>query len=385
MYDLSNDPYGNNYEGTGIIPRDKGNTIKEDNMNQNKMLKEIWAIEMEEKKIRKEKEREKQKELDILEDERIRREIEEEKQKKEEEEQRKKQKEKNIIEENNQLLQNKKSLIENGNDKIDPIQMNFNNYNKKTVDANSNIFIHNDPNNLYNKLFLYKNIDLNNIHFYRRKDSNNNINKKNNNKRLNRNLNNRKVNEFEFSPNPRALDDSKNPQISKLKKEVNLGYMEISSLFKQLKNNVIEANQNKNRAENELKYITNEINKEKKYHLQIEKKKYDQMKPEEMYNNYYANVRDVDPIYNIKNVNNIKENNMSNLAKVGQNLIRLTAQSEFIPIGSNNIGNNIIIEANNGLNEGINELGDNIQINEDNNNVEIESETIFQQNENANY
>ena len=351
------------------------------------MLREIWAVEMQEKKEREERERQRQKELDILDDERIRREIEEEKLKEEQENQRKKEKEKKILEENAQLLQNKKNIIENGNDRIDYNQDQFNNdnnYQAININPNSNSSINNISNYLYNKQFI-KNIDLNNIHFYRNKNNNMKIKQNNSKKRLYNNImNNRKVNEFEFAPNPRELDDSKNPQISKLKKEVNSGYMEISSLFKQLKNNVIEANQNKNRAEKELKYITDEINKEKMYHLQLEKKKYDQMKPQENYNNYYASIRDVDPIYHIKKENNIKENNMSNLAKVGQNLIRLTAQSEFIPIGSNNYENNYIIDENKGLNE--NDLRNDMLINEDNNNnLEIESETIFQPNENSNF
>ena len=206
--------------------------------------------------------------------------------------------------------------------------------------------------------------------FYKNKIRNNNI------------YNNRKVNEFEFCPNPRQLEDSPNPQISKLKKEVNSGYMEISSLFKQLKNNVIEANQNRNKAEKQLKYITDEINKEKKYRLQLEKKKYEQMRPEEIYNNYYASVRDVDPILYEKNETNLEQNNMSNLAKVGQNLIRLTSQSEFIPVGSNTYDNNILIGDNPGFNYDPN---NNIALNNNNefgeNNQEIESETVFQPNE----
>ena len=67
--------------------------------------------------------------------------------------------------------------------------------------------------------------------------------------------NRRSVNEFEFSPNPKLLDDSKNPQIARLKKEVNYGYMQISSYIKNLRNNVIEADKNKNKAEKELKLI----------------------------------------------------------------------------------------------------------------------------------
>ena len=50
--DYSKDPFGNSYRGAGIIPRDRGANIKEDQLNQNKMLKEIWALEMEEKKMK---------------------------------------------------------------------------------------------------------------------------------------------------------------------------------------------------------------------------------------------------------------------------------------------------------------------------------------------
>ena len=98
-------------------------------------------------------------------------------------------------------------------------------------------------------------------------------------------------------------------------------------------------------------------------------------------NNYnYANVRDVDPIYYTKNEKNLEENNLSNLAKAGQNLIRLTAQSEFIPIGSNIYENNIMIGEGGGIDD---DLGNNIAINNElgENNLEIESETIFQPNE----
>ena len=286
-----------------------------------------------------------------------------------------------MLQENAQLIKNKKEIYENGtnnnNNENDYLQNN--NYNNQIINQDINPYYNN---NLYKNESKYKNRDLNNIHFYRRSKNNNqnkNIFYKNKIKN-NHNYNSRKVNEFEFSPNPRQLEDSRNPQISKLKKEVNSGYMEISSLFKQLKNNVIEANQNRNKAEKQLKYITDEINKEKKYRLQLEKKKYEQMRPEEIYNNYYANVRDVDPIYYEKNQTNLEQNNMSNLAKVGQNLIRLTSQSEFIPVGSNTYDNNTLIGDNQGFNYDPN---NNIALNNElgENNQEIESETVFQPNE----
>ena len=68
---------------------------------------------------------------------------------------------------------------------------------------------------------------------------------------------------------------------------------------------------------------------------------------------------------------------MSNLAKMGQNLIRLTAESEFIPIGSNSYENNNLFIEDNGDNP-----GNNIAVNgEMGENLEMESETVFQQNE----
>ena len=384
IIDYSNDPFGNSYKGAGIIPRDREAIIKEDKLNQNKMLKEFWASEMEEKKRRKEEEKQKQKEIDLIEDEKIRRIVEEEKKQLEEEKRIKMQNEKNIVKENEQLIQNKKNKLENGANTDIKVQQN-----NEEINNNSNL-------NNYNYNYTrkkYENLDLNKIQFYRKK--NNDINNNNNNfneKMYYRNkinqynlFNNRRVNQFEFSPNPRLLDDSKNPQIARLKKEINSGYMEISSLFKQLKNNVIEANLNKNKAQNNFKLISDEINKEKMYHLQLEKKKYDQMKQEEMLDNYYANVRDVDPVYHIKNDKDfLKEksnlSDMSNLAKAGQNLIRLKAQSEFIPIGVNTYDNNIRIEENERINENINDPGNNIALNDDpKNNIEIESETIFQQ------
>ena len=143
------------------------------------------------------------------------------------------------------------------------------------------------------------------------------------------------------------------------------------------------------------------------YHLKMNKIKYEQMKQEEMENNYYVNIRDVDPIFHANMGRNAEQNNMSNLAKVGQNLIRLSSQSKFIPIGVNNYDSNNFVESNEGINMGINE-GLNVGINEglneglnegiddprnnldgndesSKNNMEIESETVFQPNDEENF
>ena len=154
--------------------------------------------------------------------------------------------------------------------------------------------------------------------------------------------------------------------------------MQISSFMKNLKNNVIEADNNKNKAENQLKVINDEINKEKKYQLILEKDRYEKSKNEDLYNLYnnndnYANVNDIDPMYHNKmlskqsNMNGNKE--MSNLAKIGRNLIKLSSESEFIPIGLNYYDNN------NYNNIGIIEE---VLLENKNKNDEIENETIFQ-------
>ena len=62
--DDNNDPFGNNYKGTGIIPRDR-NISDEDKKNQNKLLRDTWLQEMEEKKAREAKQKQEQIELDL--------------------------------------------------------------------------------------------------------------------------------------------------------------------------------------------------------------------------------------------------------------------------------------------------------------------------------
>ncbi len=234
----------------------------------------------------------------------------------------------------------------------------------------------------------YKDVDLNSIHFYpqNRRDIEIRkliIKKKLNFNKLKNNVinNKRSVNEFEFSPNPKLLDDSKNPQIAKLKKEINYGYMQISSAIKNLRKNIIQADNNKLKAEKELKLINTDFSKEQKYQLQLDKIEYDKRKKDNTYiNNYnndfykYTNINDIDPMYyNIapvvqSNMNNNK-NEMSNLAKVGQNLIKLNSESEFIPIGMNYYYKNMY--ENIGVNEGI-------QMENKTEHDELKHETVFE-------
>jgi len=375
-----NDPYGNNYQGTGILPHSKDDIIKKRREEELEKYKEMWSKDIEIRKQKKLEEKRKKEEMDILEEQRIKKEIEEINKREEQERQEQKEKENNVYKENERLIKNraknKNKIIENGMVSND----------NKVIDekmklVKSESFNYNESlEKLKNK---YKNVDLNNIHFYR-KNEKYDENKKMIERKLyyNRMKNNiinnkRSVNAFEFAPNPKLLDDSKNPQIARLKKEVNYGYMQISSYMKNLKNNLIEADKNKSKAEKELKFITTEIDKEKKYQLSLDKIEYEKRKNEEPFynNNYYTNVNDVDPIYynlmpvNQSNMND--KNQMSNLAKMGQNLIKLSSQSEFIPIGMN-YNNNLY------KNIGITEqvlLENNIE------NGEIENETTFQKSE----
>ena len=368
-----NDPYGNNYSGTGILPHSKDDIIKKRREEELEKYKEIWSRDIEIRKQKKLEEKRKKEEMDILEEQRIKKEIEEINRREEQERQEQKEKENNVSKENERLIKNR------GKNKFKNVENGMVDNPNKIVDekiklVKSESFNYNESlEKLKNK---YKNVDLNNIHFYgkNRKDDEN---KKMIERKLYYNRIKNNMNTFEFAPNPKLLDDSKNPQIARLKKKVNYGYMQISSYMKNLRNNVIEADKNKSKAEKELKFITTEIDKEKKYQLSLDKIEYEKRKNEEPFynNNYYTNVNDVDPIYYnlmIVNQSNMSDKNqMSNLAKMGQNLIKLSSQSEFIPIGmnyNNNLYNNI------GITEQV-LLENNIE------NGEIENETTFQKSE----
>ena len=397
-YDYSKDPYGNNYSGIHILPRWREDDIMKKRNEQLDKYKELWSKEIEERKKKKLEEEKKKKEMDILEEERIKKEIEELNRREQLEKQAQKEKENVISKENEQLIKNKFKIYkrnkseENGitndnnspNDNINII----NNGNEKTKLEKSESFNYiKSIEKLKNK---YKDVDLNNIHFYPQSRRDIEIKKIIIEKKLyyntikNNLMNNRRsVNEFEFSPNPKFLDDSKNPQIARLKKEVNYGYMQLSSAIKNLRKNVIQADNNKLKAEKQLKLITNDFNKEKKYQLQLDKIEYDKRKRENpLTNNYnndyykYTNINDIDPMYyNIapviqSNMNN--KNEMSNLAKVGQSLIKLNSESEFIPIGMNYYNN---IYDNIGINE-------EVQMENKNEPGELKNETIFEPSEN---
>ena len=375
------DPYGNDYLGTHILPRSKDEIVKKRREEEYEKYKDIWSRDIEVRKNKKLEEKRKKEEMDILEEQRIKKEIEEINRREERERQRQKEKENDVYKENEQLMKQKNK----GKNKKTERGINDNDINmnieKKAQLVKSESFNYNES--LVKLKNKYKDVDLNNIHFYRKNRKNEENKKMIENKlyynRIKNNIinNKRKVNEFEFSPNPKLLDDSKNPQIARLKREVNNGYMQISSYMKNLRKNVIEADKNKTKAEKELIFIIGEIDKEKKYQLYLDKIEYEKNKNDESYYNkinQYTNVNDVDPIYyNLMPVNqsNMREdkNQMSNLAKMGQNLIKLSSESEFVPLGMNHINYNNI-----GINEQI-LLEDNVE------KEELQNETVFQKSE----
>ena len=397
-YDYNKDPYGNNYSGVHILPRWREDEIKKKRNEEIDKYREMWSKEIEERRIKKLEEEKKKKEMDILEEERIKKEIEELNKRELKEKQAQKEKENIISKENEQLIKNRfliknqNKFEENGiiNNNITSDNINNNNENNNQIKPNlvkSESFNYLESmERLKNK---YKDVDLNNIHFYpqNRRDIEIRkliIKKKLNFNKLKNNVinNKRSVNEFEFSPNPKLLDDSKNPQIAKLKKEINYGYMQISSAIKNLRKNIIQADNNKLKAEKELKLINTDFSKEQKYQLQLDKIEYDKRKKDNTYiNNYnndfykYTNINDIDPMYyNIapvvqSNMNNNNKNEMSNLAKVGQNLIKLNSESEFIPIGMNYYYKNMY--ENIGVNEGI-------QMENKTDHGELKHETVFE-------
>ena len=397
-YDYNKDPYGNNYSGVHILPRWREDEIKKKRNEEIDKYREMWSKEIEERRIKKLEEEKKKKEMDILEEERIKKEIEELNKRELKEKQAQKEKENIISKENEQLIKNRfliknqKKFEENGiiNNNITSDNINNNN-NENNNQIKPNLVKSESFNYLESMERLknkYKDVDLNSIHFYpqNRRDIEIRkliIEKKLNFNKLKNNVinNKRSVNEFEFSPNPKLLDDSKNPQIAKLKKEINYGYMQISSAIKNLRKNIIQADNNKLKAEKELKLINTDFSKEQKYQLQLDKIEYDKRKKDNTYiNNYnndfykYTNINDIDPMYyNIapvvqSNMNNNK-NEMSNLAKVGQNLIKLNSESEFIPIGMNYYYKNMY--ENIGVNEGI-------QMENKTEHGELKHETVFE-------
>ena len=117
----------------------------------------------------------------------------------------------------------------------------------------------------------------------------------------NNNFDEIRINEFWLNSNPRELEDNINEQIAKLRNDVNSQYIEMSNLFGKLKMDVIEANQLKNEAEKELQYIKKELAKNKMASLAYDAQLNQVLERHAPYNNLHINIKDVDPLYSLKN------------------------------------------------------------------------------------
>ena len=365
---IKNDPYGTNYKGTGILPRDR--ITDEERRIQNQSLRNMWLKEIEEKRLREEQRRREQKEMELREELKYQRELEEQKELERLAKLRKIENEQNVKKENNLLIENKRKNLSQD----DIMVMNENNI----VPIQSKVLLDDyDP-------------QIQNFRILRESYDNNNNNRFQN------------INEYVFETNPREIEDNINEQIAKLRNDVNSQYIEMSNLFGKLKMDVIEANQLKNEAEAELMYIKKELARNKIANLAYDAQLNRVLERHAPYNNLHIDIKDVDPLYsarnarkdiqatsdlvystdmvNEQNVNRVKQ--LSALAQAGQNLVGLKAESEFIPI--NNIGENNNEFNDNEINFG-NELNNdpknNIAIsNTGYKNLESESYPIFQQN-----
>ena len=387
---IRNDPYGNNYQGTGIIPRDR--TSEVDRRYQNQVLRETWLKEIEEKKLRDAQRKQEQKELDLKYEEKYRREIAEENEIERNQKLKAKENEENMRNINYNLIENKK-----------------NNQINENIDNNNNIIQENmvmNGNNLEPLQSLSPSQEEfnaippsydQNISILRQQPNNTDLNNyMNNNDQM-------QLNEYGFGldSNPREIEDNINEQIAKLRNDVNSQYIEMSNLFGKLKMDVIEANQLKNEAEKELQYIKKELAKNKMASLAYDAQLNQVLERHAPYNNMHINIKDVDPLYSLRNarkdlqstsnmiyatdmvneqnVNRVKQ--LSALAQAGQNLVGLKAESEFIPINSPGENNEFNNEGNNFGNELNSDPKNNIAISKTGyKNLESDSYPIFQPN-----
>ena len=372
---LQRDPFGNNYQGTGILPRDR--TSETDKRYQNQALREAWLKEIEDKKKREAQRKQEQNELDLKYEAKYlkeRQELEENEKLKELQKKEQEQETRNI---NSQLIENKNKM-QNQNDIQNNMVMNGNNL---------------EPNILSQDQEEY-NPQQQNFRILRN-TNNLNVNMTNNYDEM-------QINQFGFDySNPRELEENINEQIAKLRNDVNSQYIEMSNLFGKLKMDVIEANQLKNEAEKELQYIKRELHKNKMASLAYDAELNNVLERHAPYNNMHINIKDVDPLYSLKNsrkdlqsssnmiyatdmvneqnVNRVKQ--LSALAQAGQNLVGLKAESEFIPINNPGDNNDLNNEGNNYGNEINTDPKNNIAISQTGyKNLESESYHIFQQN-----
>jgi hypothetical protein len=347
---VNNTPYGDNYQGLGILPHSKES--KRERMIREEALKDTLRKEMEEKKIQKELEKQKERELDLKAELKFQKELEEEKQQVLLEKQRKGAIEQKMMEENRinmQKSKKKKNLIDIDEYYNKNLILKNNrayivdNKNKKTKtntnDNNTNIDNSNNTNNANANSAennVYANIDINYRNTLNTLQNISNIRQET--------LNN--INNFNVNVDNKKNNDIDN-DIFQLKNEVRNQYMEMNDLFDQLKYGITEAEQYKKGRENESKILKEELFKNRtaqKLSNNILERDYEQnmnLNYDELVDN---NINTIDSNTNLQGKSqweyinkeeNENKNDLSSLAKAGKRIVELTGENDFIPINTN--------------------------------------------------
>ena len=172
-YNYNIDPYGNNYSGVHILPRWREDDIKKKRDEEIDKYKEIWSKEIEERKIKKLEEIRKKEQMDILEEERIKKEIDELNKRQEREKQIQKEKENTVFKENEQLIKNKFIIKKQNKTEENGLTNEYNNLNNIKTNKDKTSLVKSESFNYMESLdklrSKYKDVDLNNIQFYKQR------------------------------------------------------------------------------------------------------------------------------------------------------------------------------------------------------------------------
>ena len=334
------------YEGVGIIPM-----VSDFKQIQKKMkldsLQDDLARAIEEKRIREEKEKKKQLELDLKEDLKVRKAIEEEqrllkieKKKKEEEENRLMMINLQNIEKNKK----KKKLIDIDEYYGKDFRLFLKNKNKNKIDK---------PN---------EEEETTDVKINKNKSDNNNKLEKNNMMNSMQDIMKTKldtmkaVNDFTINiyKNRQIIEDD----IRKLKKEVRGQYMEMNDLFQKLKNSSAEQEYTNNNLLQKSQFLKSQLMKSQIENTLIKNKlnqNYDEnmninVEELESKNNpnlvsYNSNLPGTSDFIYFNEENN-QEYDLSSLAKAGKYIMELKGEGEMIPINEENKSNKEINELN---------------------------------------
>ena len=347
-----------NYKGVGILPYVSDFPKIKQKMKLDSYKDEI-ANAIKEKKIRKEKEMKRQLELDLKEEEKVKKALEEEqrllkieKKKKEEEENRlrlanlqkmeNQKKKKKLIDideyygkDFREYQKNKKNLNSDNsnenNEESDIVNDTKNNNKKRYIQNNNNIYTGADIRNHKMKINIARDIQKSNIDALQQ-------------------INNFSINVYK---NRQMLDND----IKNLRKELRNDYIEMNTLFKELKDTSAQADFNKNYLLQKSNILKEELLQSNIKHTltkNLLKQNYDE--------NMNVNVDELEAKNN-NDINNINqniisknsnlpgtsdflyinasdipenENDMSYLAKTGQNIIELKGEGEQIPFNEEN-------------------------------------------------